>query len=49
MITGLLDEIRFHENYPDYELNLTGDIFGKIIANELIDNKPLAIALDCIV
>lgn len=49
IITGLFEEFRFHEYYPDYELNLTGDIFGKIIVNNLIDNKPLTLALNIII
>lgn len=33
MITGLLDEGRFHKLYPPKELYLTGIIFGQIIIN----------------
>lgn len=48
MITGLLDEGRFHKLYPLKELYLTGIIFGQIIINQLIENKPLQVALNII-
>jgi len=31
MITGLLDESRYHEQYPQKELIITGQIYGMII------------------
>ena len=33
MITGLLDESRFYDQYPPKELMLTGQLFGSIINN----------------
>ncbi|EGR28755.1 transcriptional protein, putative [Ichthyophthirius multifiliis] len=48
MITGLLEECRFHDQYPYSELIFTGQLFGAIINAQLIFQKPLAIFLEIV-
>ena len=37
MIHNLLDEYRFFSKYPDKELKITGQLFGSIIQNRLVE------------
>ena len=37
MIHNLLDEYKFFGKYPDKELKITGQLFGSIIQNKLVD------------
>lgn len=44
MLTGLLEEYRFHEEYPEKELKLTGQLFGEIIRHEIFTGRALGVA-----
>jgi CCR4-NOT transcription complex subunit 1 len=48
IVTGLLDEFRYHDLYPVGELIVTGDVFGHIVHRELVEGKTLEIAVDIV-
>jgi len=48
MLISLLDESRFHERYPDKELHITANLYGLLIKDEIIEGKPLGLALRCV-
>eukprot|EP00495_Collosphaeridae_sp_1-RS-2012_P006812 TRINITY_DN6451_c0_g1_i1.p1 TRINITY_DN6451_c0_g1~~TRINITY_DN6451_c0_g1_i1.p1 ORF type:complete len:122 (+),score=30.88 TRINITY_DN6451_c0_g1_i1:48-368(+) len=48
MLFSLLDESRFHEKYPDKELNITANLYGLLIKDEIIEGYPLGLALRCV-
>jgi len=37
MITSMLDEYRFHENYPPKELGIMGTLFGALLSVEILN------------
>eukprot|EP01062_Namystynia_karyoxenos_P005844 TRINITY_DN1200_c0_g3_i2.p1 TRINITY_DN1200_c0_g3~~TRINITY_DN1200_c0_g3_i2.p1 ORF type:complete len:2607 (+),score=1039.35 TRINITY_DN1200_c0_g3_i2:857-7822(+) len=45
MIHNLFDEFRFFQKYPAKELRVTADLFGGIVANSILSNNRLAVAL----
>lgn len=45
MIHNLFDEYRFFHKYPEKELKITGELFGAIINNHLVNGITLGIAL----
>lgn len=45
MINNLFDEYRFFHRYPERELQLTGELYGAIINNDLLAGITLGVAL----
>lgn len=45
MLHNLFDEYRFYHNYPEQELTLTANLFGGLVANQLVSSITLGIAL----
>ena len=45
MIHNLLDEYRFFHRYPERELKITGELFGSIIQNKVVEGVIEKIAL----
>ena len=45
MLHNLFDEFRFYHNYPEQELILTANLFGGLVANQLVSSITLGIAL----
>lgn len=45
VIINIIDELRFYHNFPEKELYITSDIFGKFIEHSIIDGKVLVVFL----
>lgn len=48
IVLNIIDEYRFYPNFPEPELYLTSEMYGKFIANKLIDGKAHTIFLKAI-
>lgn len=48
IIINIIDEFRFYHNFPEKELYLTSEIYGRFISNRIIDGKALTIFLKAI-
>jgi len=48
VLISLLDESRFHDKYPDKQLQTTADLYGNLINGSIIEGKPLGLALRCV-
>ena len=48
MIYHLIDEYKFFRNYPEEQLNLTGQLYGSIINEKLIQGKSFQICLEIV-
>ncbi|KAL6766839.1 NOT1 [Auxenochlorella protothecoides x Auxenochlorella symbiontica] len=44
VVHNLFDEYRFLARYPDRELELTGELWGRVMAARLVTGAPLAVA-----
>ncbi len=45
IIINIIDEFRFYQNFPEKELYITSEIFGRFIQNKIVDGRALAIFL----
>jgi len=48
MVHNLLDEFRFFPNYPDKELSVTAQLFGRLIGANLFSGVDLGVAMQCV-
>jgi CCR4-NOT transcription complex subunit 1 len=48
IIINIIDEFRFYSNFPEKELFLTSEIYGKFIVNRLIDGRTHTVFLKAI-
>jgi hypothetical protein len=45
LILNIIDEFRFYPNFPERELYITSEIFGRFIRERVVDGKALVILL----
>eukprot|EP00929_Paragymnodinium_shiwhaense_P096504 TRINITY_DN5810_c0_g1_i1.p1 TRINITY_DN5810_c0_g1~~TRINITY_DN5810_c0_g1_i1.p1 ORF type:complete len:2534 (+),score=627.08 TRINITY_DN5810_c0_g1_i1:150-7751(+) len=48
MVQNLFEECRFFPKYPAEELSITGELFGSLINNDLVQPNNLGLALRCV-
>lgn len=48
MIINIIDEYRFYQNFPEKELFLTSEIYGRFISDRLIDGRSQLVFLKAI-